>query len=209
MAKTFEQCHVCRRAGVKLYLKGERCYTPKCAIVRRNYPPGVQGAKKGKPRLTSYGQQLREKQKARMYYGISEKQLRNYFDKASRKLGNTGDILFGLLEMRLDNVLQRLGWTASHRFARQTVSHGHVLVDGKRVTIPSFQVKQGHIITLSSKASSSKNFQTVLPSLEKVQIPGWLFSEKGEFQGKIVGVPSLADNQPLYDMKFIIEFYSR
>jgi len=196
MAKVLDQCHVCRRAGTKLYLKGDRCYTPKCAIVKRNYPPGVQGAKKGKPRLTTYGQQLREKQKARMYYGISEKQFRNYFAKAAQKTGNTGDLLLQLLEMRLDNVIHRLGWSTSHRFVRQAVSHGYFLVDGKPVNIPSYQVKTGQVITIRPKSLMMKHFQNMLPTLEKIETPGWVYGERASFEGKVVGAPTLADNPP-------------
>lgn len=209
MAKVLDQCHVCRRAGVKLYLKAERCHTPKCAIVRRNYAPGVKGIRKGKPRLTTYGLQLREKQKARMYYNISERQLRNYFDRGARKEGNTGENLLALLEMRLDNIVQRLGWTPSHRHARQMVGHGAFLVDGKKVNIPSYQTKPGQVISLSAKAQEYAHFKTLAPQLEKLQTPGWVFNEKNKLEGKILGVPTLEDAHAIFDMRLIIEFYSR
>ncbi len=210
MSKVIDQCRLCRRAGVKLYLKGDRCHTPKCAIVRRNYPPGVHGAKKGKPRLTTYGIQLREKQKCRFYYGLSEKQLGNSFAASARKIGDTGEILFQFLESRLDNVVAQLGWTGgSHRRARQAVSYGHILVDGKKVTIPSYHVKTGQTITLNPRLEKSKLYQDVLAGLEKRDIPGWLHTDKKSFQAKVVGQPNLVDNRPLFDMKLIVEFYSR
>lgn len=211
MAKNLDKCSVCRRAGVKLYLKGERCYTPKCAIVRRNYAPGVAGAKKaGRQRLTPYGIQLREKQKAKFYYGLSEKQFRNMFDKASGKIGNTADHMFHLLEMRLDSAIYRLGWVWSRKDARQMVSHGTFLVNGRRVTIPSYLLKVGDAITLRPKAKSSKHFQEILPGLEKHTPPGWLHSQKTDFDAKVVGgAEKPEDTSAIFDMKPIIEFYSR
>ncbi len=167
------------------------------------------GTKKGKSRLTPYGIQLREKQKARFYYGITEKQMGNYFDRASRSLGNSGEIFMQLLETRLDNVVYRLGWASSHQKARQLVNHGHITVDGKKVTIPSYRVKAGQSIGIKQSSQSGKVFQEVLPSLEKVQIPGWIHSEKKSFEGKVVGMPTLAEVNPLYDVRLITEYYSR
>ncbi len=212
MAKKLDQCKVCRRAGVKLYLKGERCFTPKCAIVRRNYTPGVQGARKGaRPkRLTPYGIQLREKQKAKFYYGLSEKQFRNTFEKATRKTGNTADHMFGLLEMRLDSVVYRLGLVWSRKDARQLVAHGAFIVNGRRVTIPSYQVKVGDIITIRSQMKASKHFQEVLPGLEKHTAPGWLYLDKAALEAKVVGhAEKPEDTLAVFDIKPIIEFYSR
>ncbi|MDO8571813.1 MAG: 30S ribosomal protein S4 [bacterium] len=210
MAKELDaKCRMCRRAGVKLFLKGDRCYTPKCAVVRRNYPPGAQGAKKGKSRMTTYGIQLREKQKAKIFYGLSEKQFRNYFEKASRKVGDTGEIFLNALEMRLDNVVTRLGWTVSRKHARQLVSHGHIRIDGKKVNIPSYQLKVGQVLTISSKSLEDPFFQQMLPLLEKAQVPGWLLSEKNNFEGKVLEAPKSEDVGALFDMKLIIEFYSR
>ncbi len=209
MSRILDKCRLCRRAGTKLYLKGDRCYTPKCAVVKRNYPPGNIGTKKGKSRLTPYGIQLREKQKARFYYGITEKQMSNYFDKASRTLGNSGEILMQLLETRLDNVVYRLGWASSHQTARQLVNHGHLTIDGKKVTIPSYRVKAGQSIGVRTASQAQKVFQQVIPALEKIQIPGWIHSEKKSFEGKVVGMPTLAEVNPLYDVRLITEYYSR
>lgn len=209
MSRILDKCRLCRRVGTKLYLKGDRCYTPKCAIVKRNYPPGVSGTKKGKSRITPYGIQLREKQKARLYYGITEKQMGNYFEKAGRLQGNSGEILMQFLEMRLDNVVYRLGWASSHQRARQLISHGHITVNGKKVTIPSYRVKQGMSIGVKASSESRKVFQEVIPSLEKIQVPGWIHAEKKSFEGKVVGIPTLAEVNPLYDVRLITEYYSR
>ena len=213
MAKELDKCRLCRRAGVKLYLKGERCFTPKCAIVKRNYPPGAQGTKKGfRQRLTPYGVQMREKQKARFYYGISESQFRNYFEKASSKTGNTSELFLTLLEQRLDSIVYRLGLAWSRKDARQLVGHGLILVNGKKVTIPSYQVRVGDVISVKPSAAANKHFSEILPNLEKHTPPEWLTTEKsdGNVQGKVVSVPSKpGDLSAIFDMKPIIEFYSR
>lgn len=210
MAKAIgPKCRMCRRAGTKLFLKGERCFTTKCEIVKRNYPPGVQGAKVAKPRLTPFGIQLKEKQKARIFYRISEKQLRGYYDKAGKKVGNTAEIMLQLLEMRLDNVMYRLGWARSHDEARQMVSHGFVKVNGKKVTIPSYQVRMGEVLTLKPGAQERPTLKNILAKLEKHTPPAWLYGEHGKFEGKVVAVPKAEDTQSVFDMKLIIEFYSR
>lgn len=212
MAKNLDHCRLCRRAGVKLYLKGDRCFTPKCAIVKRNYPPGVQGAKRGgRQRITPYGVQLREKQKARFYYGVSESQFRKYFDAASSKVGNTSDLFMTLLELRLDSMVYRLGWAWSRKDARQLVSHGHILVNGKKVTIPSYQVRVGDVISVKSLKAANKHFAQILPGLEKHTLPEWLTRESGaQLQGKVVSLPKRPeDTVAVFDMKPIIEFYSR
>lgn len=203
------KCRLCRRVGMKLFLKGDRCFTPKCAIVRRNYPPGAQGAKKARPRLTPYGLQLREKQKARWLYRLSEKQFQNYFLKASTTMGNTGELMIQLLETRLDNVIFRLGWARSRDEARQFISHGFFTINGKRVNIPSYHLKVGDVIM--SKESSEKNvsFQNILPTLQKIQLPKWLYGEKGAFEAKIVSTPTRDDIGAVFDIKSIIEFYSK
>ncbi|MBI4253284.1 30S ribosomal protein S4 [Candidatus Uhrbacteria bacterium] len=203
------QCRVCRRAGVKLYLKGERCFTTKCAIVKRNYPPGVQGVKKSKPRLTPYGIQLREKQKAKMYYGMSESQFRRYFDTATKKTGDTSVIMQQLLESRLDNVVYRLGLVHSRKTARELVSHGHITVDGGVVTIPSFQVRIGSIVAVREQKKKSSYFQNLPKVMEKYQAPSWLHSDIKKLEGKIVSLPTPEDAAPVYDIKYIVEFYSR
>lgn len=203
------QCHVCRRAGVKLYLKGERCFTTKCAIVKRNYPPGVQGAKKAKPRLTPYGLQLREKQKAKIYYGMSESQFRRYFDMAMKKTGDTSVIMQQLLELRLDNVIYRLGFTNSRKTARQLVSHGQVEVDGKTVNIPSFQVRVGSVVAIRDVKQKNAYFKNMPKNMEKYATPSWLSGDIKKLEGKVVSMPMPEDAAPVYDMKYIVEFYSR
>ncbi len=211
MARTLDaKCRVCRRAGTKLFLKGERCFTPKCAIVRRNYPPGVQGAKKSRPRLTTFGHQLREKQKARQLYRISETQMENYFAEAISKKGDTGVLMQQILEERLDNVIYRLGWARSRDEARQIVSHGWVRVNSKKVSIPSYHVKVGETISLKPASEQSIRITELIPALEKQQnLPSWLTAEKGKFQGKVVGLPQGDDLLSQFDMKLIVEFYSR
>lgn len=203
------QCRVCRRAGTKLYLKGERCFTPKCAIVKRNYPPGVQGAKKSKPRLTPYGIQLREKQKAKMYYGMSESQFRRYFDNATKKTGDTSVIMQQLLELRLDNVVYRLGLAHSRKTARELVSHGHITVDGGVVTIPSFQVRVGSAVAVRDQKKKGSYFQNLPKVMEKYQAPSWIHTDLKKLEGTIVSLPTPEDAAPVYDMKYIVEFYSR
>ncbi|MBI2645326.1 30S ribosomal protein S4 [Candidatus Uhrbacteria bacterium] len=210
MAKAIgPKCRMCRRAGTKLFLKGDRCFTTKCEIVKRNYPPGVHGAKVAKPRLTPFGIQLKEKQKARIFYRISEKQLQGYYVKAGRKKGNTADIMLQLLEMRLDNAVYRLGWARSHDEARQFVSHGFVYVNGKKVTIPSYQVRVGEVLTLKPGSQDRQPFQTLLSRLEKHTLPAWLYGEHGKFETKIAATPKPEDTQTVFDMRLIIEFYSR
>lgn len=211
MARTLDaKCRMCRRAGTKLFLKGERCFTPKCAIVKRNYPPGVQGAKRARPRLTSYATQLKEKQKCHHHYRISEKQMSNYFAKAVRKQGDTGLFMHQMLEQRLDNAVYRLGLARSRDEARQDVGHGFILVNGKKVSIPSYQTKVGDRITLKKGAELSKRFQDLPQMQEKEQerLPSWLIRES-QFEGKIVGIPQGDDLAAPFDMKLIVEFYSR
>ncbi len=211
MAKVLgPKCRMCRRAGMKLFIKGERCYTTKCAIVRRNYPPGQAGAKNSKPRLTGYGIQLREKQKAKQFYGVSETQFSNYFERANTKEGNTADLMIQLLEMRLDNVIYRLGWANSHAQARQFVGHGYFRVDGKKVNIPSFHVKPGSVITLKPRSEKYSYFETLLPTLSGKQLPSWATMEQGAYSAKVVDAPKTEEAvQGIFDMKAIIEFYSR
>ena len=203
------KCRLCRRVGIKLFLKGDRCYTPKCAIVKRNYPPGVQGGKKARPRLSPYGLQLREKQKARWLYRLSEKQFQNYFLKASRTKGNTGDEMIQLLETRLDNVIFRLGWARSRDEARQFVSHGFFRINDKRVNIPSYHLKVGEVLTGKPTIEKGKTFEYIIPTLQKVQLPRWLHGEKGKFEAKVVSVPVREDIGAVFDIKSIIEYYSK
>lgn len=202
------KCARCRREGEKLFLKGERCYMAKCGAVRRAFPPGMHGPK-GKPRLTGYGTQLREKQKAKQIYGILERQFRNYFDKASKKTGDTSEFLLQLIEMRLDNIVYRLGFGKSRQQARQLVNHGLFSVNGKKVTIPSYQTKIGDIVAIKTSAANKKIFQNLPQTLQKHEVPAWLSLDVAKMEGKIVRKPTKEDVKTQFDLKMIIEFYSR
>jgi small subunit ribosomal protein S4 len=202
------RCAQCRREGEKLFLKGDRCNLAKCAMVRRGYPPGVHGPK-GKIRLTGYGTQLREKQKAKRIYGIFEKQFKNYFEKAIKKKGDTSEFLLQLLEMRFDNVVYRLGIGKSRQSARQLVGHGLLAVNGKKVTIPSYQVKVGDIISIKTNAAAKKVFQNLPQTLAKFEPPAWLALDVAKAEGKITRKPTKDDVKTQFDLKMIIEFYSR
>jgi len=202
------RCAQCRREGEKLFLKGERCYTSKCAITRRNYPAGMHGPK-GKPRLTGYGTQLREKQKAKRIYGILEKQFKNYFERAAKKTGDTSEFLLQMLEMRLDNIIYRFGFFKSRQAARQAVSHNLFLVNGKKVNIPSYEVKVGDLITVKPSAISKKIFQNLSQTIQKHELPAWLSFDIEKMEGKIIRKPTKDDVKTQFDLKMIIEFYSR
>lgn len=206
--KTGPKCKQCRREGQKLNLKGERCLTPKCAMNRRPFPPGQHGPT-ARVRLTPFGTQLREKQKAKNVYGMREKQFQLYFDKASRQIGNTADFLVQLLEMRLDNVVYRLGFGKTRSLARQLVSHGHILVNARKVNIPSFQVKAGDTITIRETTKKSKVIDQELVRLEKHEAPKWLHMEAKTLTGKVLSKPEGADLKQAFDPRLIVEFYSR
>ncbi|MEA3272409.1 MAG: 30S ribosomal protein S4 [Patescibacteria group bacterium] len=208
MPETYPQCKKCRREGEKLFLKGEKCLSSKCPMLRRNYPPGIHGPKR-KRRMTGYGTQLREKQKAKRLYSMGEKQFRNYFEKAVEKKGDTGEILVAMLEARLDNVVHKLGFTKSRRQARQLVNHAHFLVNGKKVNIPSYQTKTGEIIELREKSKVSEIFLSVMPSLVKHKTPSWLSLDAKTGTGKIVSIPQDEELKQNFDPKLIVEFYSR
>lgn len=202
------KCKQCRREGEKLYLKGERCFTAKCAMSRRPFKPGQHGPT-SRTRPTPYGTQLREKQKAKNTYGLMERQFRGYFDKSKRKVGNTANFLVQLLEMRLDNVVFRLGFAKSRALARQLVGHGHVKVNGRKVNIPSFQTKPGDMITLTDRIGKSKLLEGQAERQEKHQAPSWLHFDGGAKAGKVLTKPEGADLKQNFDPKMIIEFYSR
>jgi len=200
------KCRLCRREGVKLFLKGKRCLSPKCPIEKRGaVPPGAKGKDAGR-RTSEYGSQLREKQKAKRAYGILEKQFKRYFQKARKSKGETGGTLFRLLELRLDNVLYRLGFSPSRSVSRQLVSHGHVLVDGKKVNIPSYQVKVGQTITLSQKGLKNKEVQETLAQ-KNVIIPQWL--ERKGAVGHVKRLPNYEEIGGEIAEQQIVEFYSR
>lgn len=203
------QCKQCRREGKKLFLKGERCFTPKCAMVKRNYPPGVHGSSKGKPRITEYGLQLREKQKAKRIYGLMESQFRNYYKKAIKKVGDTGEILFQFLEQRLDNVVYRLGLAKSRRLARQLINHGHFLINGKKVDIPSFELKPGDVVSIRESSLKLVPFKDLSETLKKQETVAWLSLDPKALAGKVLNKPTREDLAEAFDVKLIVEYYSR
>lgn len=198
-------CRLCRREGMKLFLKGDRCYTDKCAFVRRSYAPGQHGAARKK--LSNYGVQLREKQKARRIYGILESQFRNYYEKADRMRGITGENLLKLLEMRLDNVVYRLGYGASRPEARQLVNHGHFLVNGKRVDIPSYQVSVNDEITVIEKSRGTEKFKTFIENPKT--LPKWLEANAENYTGRVVAEPAREDIDSPVNETLIVELYSK
>lgn len=203
------QCKTCRREGKKLFLKGERCHTAKCALVKRKYPPGMHGPK-GYPRLSDYGRQLREKQHLRRSYFISEKQFRNYFEKAKKITGNTEENFLRLLEKRLDNVVFRAGFAESRKKARQVVTHGNVLVNGRRVDIPAYLVKVGDVVKLKEKKSIVKKAgEQVLQNKNRETLPAWLNIDDKKLEIKVIKDPAPEDLPQEYEMELIIGFYSR
>ncbi|MHB1344225.1 MAG: 30S ribosomal protein S4 [Thermoleophilia bacterium] len=204
---TSPQCKQCRREGVKLFLKGERCLTDKCAIDRRAYPPGDHG--RGRRRKSSeYLTQLREKQKARRYYGLLEKQFRNYYKAANQQSGVTGENLLRLLELRLDNVVYRLGFGASRRQARQLIMHGHFLVDGRRVDIPSYRVRPDQVITA---VAGKEGLKAVIEDATDLtaSVPAWLQADHDNLTGKVLRAPERADIDVPVQEQLIIELYSK
>lgn len=205
------QCKQCRREAVKLFLKGDRCFTQKCAMVKRNFAPGVHGPKQGSggANLTGYGIQLREKQKARKTYGLMEAQFVKYYDKALKKKGNSEVELFRLLEMRLDNVVYRAGLASSRRQARQFVTHGHLLVNGRKVTIPSYSVKVSDDVAIKEKSQKNPIVQQLLETMKSKEAVDWLDFDIKTMIAKVTGEPSLEKQKPTFDMKAIVEFYSR
>jgi len=211
---TNSECKKCRSAGEKLFLKGEKCFSPKCTMVKRDYAPGAHGANKKPSRVTVYGGQLKEKQKAKRIYGLRETQFSNYVAKATGRKGNTADELIKSLEMRLDNVIFRLGLAKSRPMARQIVSHMHILVDGKKVNIPSFQVKPNQVITIVPKIlEKGKLFTEIMVNIGKRELPSWVVLETNKadnkISGKILSDPKVAEMTLEFDPKKIIEFYSR
>jgi small subunit ribosomal protein S4 len=199
------KCRNCRREGMKLFLKGERCLTEKCSVERRSYPPGDHG--RGRIKQSEYLLQLREKQKARRYYGLLEKQFRTYYEKASRQGGITGENLLRMLEMRLDNVVYRLGFAASRAQARQLVRHGHFAVNGRRVNIPSYQVKADDIVTI--KAGSPAE-QIVRDATDlTASVAGWLQADHEGLTGKILKLPERAEIDTPVQESLIVELYSK
>jgi len=200
-------CRICRREGEKLYLKGERCYTDKCAIERRPYPPGEHG--QGRNKQSGYGVQLREKQKVRRLYGILENQYRNYFEKAEKMPGVTGENFLQILERRLDNVVFRLGFATSRNEARQFVLHGHILVNGRKVNIPSYQVDVDDIISVKEESLKTTRFKEVLEFNAEITVPKWLSVDLEKAEGKVLALPDREDIDYPVEEHLIVEFYSR
>lgn len=202
------KCKKCRRLGQKLFLKGERCFTPKCAMVKKPYPPGVHG-KKRRRGLSEYGSQLAEKQKLKRIYGIRERQLRRYFKEASKSRGATTEVLLTTLERRIDNVIFRLGWAESRTKGRQIVSHGHILLNGKRVDIPSINLKKGDVVEINKASLKKSLFRDLEIKLKKFTPPAWLSLDKKEFKAAVLAMPSKEAIETPVDLQMIVEYYSR
>jgi len=200
-------CRLCRREGTKLFLKGDRCFSEKCAIERRNYPPGQHG--QTRPRFSDYGMQLREKQKVKRIYGVLEKQFENTMSAANRMKGRTGENLLSLLERRLDNVVFRLGFATSRAEARQLVRHGHFLMNGRRATIPSMLVRAGTKITLAEKSRQITRIAGALEALERRSVPSWLEIDKDNFEGTVKALPVREEITLPIQEQLIVELYSR
>ncbi|MDW5298641.1 MAG: 30S ribosomal protein S4 [Sedimentibacter sp.] len=199
-------CRICRREGIKLYLKGDRCYTDKCALARRNYAPGQHGQNNKK--LTNYGIQLREKQKVRKYYGVLEGQFAEAFKTADKMAGKTGDNLLKLMELRFDNVIYRLGFASSRPEARQLVVHGHFTVNGKKADIPSMTLQVGDVIKVKEKSQSSDKFKTLMENHKKTA-PQWLQVEPENFTGRLIAEPVKEDIEIPIEEHLIVELYSK
>ena len=200
-------CRICRREGDKLFLKGDRCYTDKCAIARRGYAPGQHG--QGRKKMSEYGTQLREKQKAKRYYGLLENQFYHYFELASKMTGKTGENLLKVLESRLDNVVYRAGFATSRPEARQLVSHGHFTVNGKAVNIPSYMVKAGDVVAIVEKSMSSDKIKGVLEANASRPALNWLSLDKAKGQVTIVNLPERSEIDLQVEEHLIVELYSK
>jgi small subunit ribosomal protein S4 len=201
-------CKLCRREGMKLFLKGERCYTEKCSYTRRPYPPGQHG--QARIKLSEYAVRLREKQKVRRIYGVLERQFRDYYFDASRRKGRTGEQMLGLLESRLDNVVHRLGFAFTRSQARQIVKHNHVLVNGKRVNIPSYVMSAGDKVEIREKSRAMKEIVASLAQVEKRPQLTWLELDKNNFAGVFKGEPVRDEmNEPQIREQLVVEYYSR
>lgn len=203
-------CKLCRREGQKLFLKGERCLTPKCAIERRNYPPGEHGKKATfRRKVSEYGMQLREKQKARRIYGVMERQFRRYFRDASRRSGMTGTTLLAILESRLDNVVYRLGFADSRPQARQLVRHGHFDVNGRKTNIPSYSVRAGDVISVHGSSKDATYFKDRSQIMDTSKVPAWLSVDVAAMSGRVESEPGREDIEIPLNEQLIVEYYSR
>ena len=200
-------CRLCRRENLKLFLKGERCYTDKCAIERRNYPPGQHG--QGRPKFSEYSIQLREKQKVKRIYGLMEKQFRRTFAQANRTKGITGETLLTLLERRLDNVAYRLGFASSRAEARTLVRHGHLLVNGKKTNIPSYSVRAGDVISVNEQSRQMGRVLSAMEGAQRRGVPDWAEVDRETLSGRIKILPSRGDVTMPINEKLIVELYSK
>ncbi len=202
-------CRLCRREGMKLFLKGERCHSEKCAIDRRNIPPGQHGRAR-RPKIQGYGLQLREKQKVRRVYGILERQFRSYFEKAARRRGITGETLLAMLESRLDNAIYRMGFGTSRAQSRQLVRHGHILVNGRKVNIPSYQVKPNDVIEVKEKSRKNPTILSALEATAHTPCPSWLEVDREALRGRVIGTPKRDELvQIQVNERLIVELYSK
>lgn len=200
-------CRLCRRENVKLFLKGERCYTDKCAIERRNYPPGQHGQRR--PKFSEYSVQLREKQKVKRMYGLLEKQFRGIFKAAEKSKGITGESLLVLLERRLDNLVYRLGFACSRADARTLIRHGHILVNGRRVTIPSYRARIGDVISIPEKSRKAERVIAAMDGAQRRGVPDWVELDQESFAGKIRMLPTRSDITSPINERLIVELYSK
>lgn len=202
-------CRLCRREGMKLFLKGERCHSEKCAVERRNFVPGQHG-KERRRKLVGYGLQLREKQKVRRHYGLLERQFRNLFEKASRSSGVTGNVLLSMLERRLDNVICRMGFGTSHPQSRQVVRHGHIQVNGRKVNIPSFLVKPNDVIEVREKSRNNPTILAARDATAHAPAPNWLEVDREALRGRVIGMPKREELVQLQiNERLIVELYSK
>ena len=204
---TEANCRLCRREGKKLFLKGERCYSEKCALTRRESVPGQHG--KGRKKTSEYATQLRAKQTAKRYYGVLESQFASYFEKAAAKSGITGENLLQILESRLDNVVYRLGWASSRKEARQLVRHGHFVVNGSKANIPSILLKVGDTVAVAEKSRSNDKIKAVIEQFESRPVPQWLDLDKNNLVGKIVVLPKREEIDLDVAEHLIVELYSK
>ena len=205
------KCRLCRREGAKLFLKGERCFKPSCAIEKRGtFPPGAHGRDARRPKVTGYGEQLREKQKVKRIYGMLEKQFRIYFEKAAKQKGVTGDNLLSMLERRLDNAVYRLGFAINRRQSRQLVNHGHIVVNGRRVNIPSFQVRPGDVISVREASRKNPHVMNAWQTASGRGRPQWLeVTDLEHMEGRVTAAPRREDIDQAINEQLIVELYSK
>lgn len=200
-------CRLCRRETMKLYLKGDRCYSDKCAVERRNYPPGQHGQRRGK--FSDYGLQLREKQKIKRMYGLVEKQFKTYFKEADRQRGITGTNFLIILERRLDNTVYRLGFANSRAQARQLVRHNHFMVNGKKVNIPAFLLRSGDVVTVRESSRPLASINDALEAVPRRGVPAWLELDKAKFEGTFKTIPTREEMNLPVEEQLVVEFYSK